>query len=38
VIEALVDMTGGVGEKLILTEPSAKEMIADGRLWGKLKK
>ena len=38
VTEALVDMTGGVGQKLLLTEPHVKEMIADGRLWQKLKK
>jgi hypothetical protein len=31
-------MTGGVGEKVVLTEPGVKEMIADGRLWSKIKK
>eukprot|EP00753_Platysulcus_tardus_P008548 PLAT16095.1.p1 GENE.PLAT16095.1~~PLAT16095.1.p1 ORF type:complete len:894 (-),score=525.29 PLAT16095.1:252-2933(-) len=38
VAEALVDLTGGASEKIVLTEDYVKEMIKDGRLWDKLKR
>ena len=38
VAEGMVDFTGGVGEKILLTDKSAKKMLEDGSLWEKMKK
>ena len=36
--QALVDLTGGISEKIYLETPEVKEMIEDGQLWKDLKK
>ncbi len=36
--QALVDLTGGVSEKLFLEAPEVKEMIENDQLWKDLKK
>lgn len=38
VSEALVDLTGGVGQKITLTDAPVKEMAISGKLWSELKK
>ena len=38
VSEALADLTGGVSQKLLLTDSGAKAMITDGTLWARLQK
>lgn len=38
VAEALVDFTGGVSEKFLLTDPHVKAMVDNGELWTRLKK
>jgi len=36
--QALVDLTGGISEKIYMESPEVKEMIEDGILWKDLKK
>ena len=38
VAEALVDMTGGVSQKITLTEPHVKELAINGKLWADIKR
>jgi hypothetical protein len=38
VAEALVDLTGGSSEKMLLTDPKIQSMVENGKLWTKLKK
>lgn len=38
IAEALVDLTGGSSEKMLLTDPKIQAMIESGSLWMKLKK
>jgi len=38
IAEALVDLTGGSSEKMLLTDPKIQAMVENGTLWNKLKK
>jgi hypothetical protein len=38
VSEALVDLTGGVAEKMLLTDPKIQAMVENGQLWTRMKR